>query len=307
VLPGTRRLASIVASVLFITFGCFASAAETDDDALAELATLPTSQPNAPVAETAPAPPAKPTAPAAIVAPDDDANAAIVELGEGREYLKPARGRLVVPTEEPGPPPTPIYGDTPQPGDPEVSRDPEDDDTPPVAARETPKAAPAKAVKAGDPERARVPADTDEPATVVAETAPLAPRAATVSPNDPEIARCAMTDEPDAPAPPKETPRPSDLAAATSRVDLPRFVSGDGLDSDAAEEVAGMELARRQARPPVAGAPPAAPPKEGDAKGPAGAVAEIATPPAPADAATSGAKAKGAEPLDEQKIGRAHV
>jgi hypothetical protein len=162
---------------------------------------------------------------------DAENNAAVVELGEGREYLPPIQGPWVLPAEEPGP-------------------------------RAVTQSVPS--VRPGDPEWFRAPVaepDTELAAATSVHPAP-APRSNT-RPGDPETPR-QWPDDQEPPAP--VSAAPVGRTSGSPRSDEPRFASGDGLDSEAAEVVAEIALAERKQPPGAAVAePPVSPAPDGAA------------------------------------------
>ena len=246
-----RDLPLLVASAVFLAIACHLAAAESDDAAKADIVPLPTSRSTDPAPQTDAEP-----EPAAVV----------VDLGDGHEYLPPASGPMVVPKEEPGPPNVQPSRGHVRPGDPEWVRDAPDDGEPLGVGATAPKTvAPRRGsvVRSGDPEWVRhVPDDGEPPAADEMPTRPTA-QANRVRPGDPELPREPPADEPDTPDVRTDQPDGSVTRAAAGPADRPRFVSGDGLDSDAAEVAADLVLSERQAA--AGGASPGA--KKEDAVG----------------------------------------
>ena len=154
---------------------------------------------------------------------DEKADADVVELGDGPDYTPsagvPANGKWIASPEEKGPPSV----------SPAAPRDTRADD--PEFIRPTP---------APDPEPENPHTGSADPAKSNA----FKPRA-----DDPEVASRVSPDagvsdaEPSVEVQPAHTP-PANNGAV--QFDRPRFVSGEGLDSDAAEVVAGMALDAQQ-------------------------------------------------------------
>ncbi|MCY3018102.1 MAG: hypothetical protein NTW87_03600 [Planctomycetota bacterium] len=227
-----------------------------------------------------------------------------------------------MPVEEAAPPSVQVKHAVIRPGDPEwVRAVPGDGDA--VAAAAPAQAAPQSRPRVSlpaDPEWVRgFPSDGDAPpAKVEAPTPSSSPRVVRVSPGDPEAIRKwagADADEPAEVVNENQSAQGAglrrdreDRTTTTAGGDRPRFASGEGLDSDAAEVVADIALAGPQAaqlpRDTEDNATKAADAADGDATGKAAAGADD-TAKAAANEAEAGAKVKKskkkAEPLDPQK------
>lgn len=237
----TRALFSAACLVVLAALAgavCSVGAVEGGDQAKADIVPLFTSQSREPVAGAV---------------PGSEANASVVDLGGGHEYLPPASGPLVVPREERAPRGAYVTKGVSRPGDPEWVRGSPDDTEPAPqeqgpAQRGAPKRDPR--TRPGDPEEQRVLPDDPAPAPG-AQTAPRPPTGGTFlsrRPGDPELARpvpVAVEAEPE-PAM-AQTDSASNRATETRAGDAPRFVSGAGLDEEAAEIVADLALSEHKA------------------------------------------------------------
>jgi len=144
--------------------------------------------------------------------PDVDDKASVIDLGDGQDFFPKSKGAWSVAAEIAVPHVVPVQPIQRRPDDPESAREFPDDTETPADQAAPGAAARARRLKKNDPERISRWTGVDPDGAPLESNAPL----------------------------PSVTPRRSSLLNSVN--DQPRFASGGGLDSDAAEIVANMAL-----------------------------------------------------------------